>query len=40
MQGVVSNTGGTDAGVLPKYKKDIKIIIRVLGQRPAPAHHS
>ena len=24
MQGVVSRTGGTDAGVLPKYKNDIK----------------
>jgi len=26
MQGVVSRTGGTDAGVLPKYKNDIKKI--------------
>ena len=24
MHGVVSRTGGTDAGVLPKYKNDIK----------------
>ena len=23
MHGVVSNTGGTEAGVLPKYKKDM-----------------
>lgn len=23
MQGVVSNTGGTDAGTLPKYRNDI-----------------
>lgn len=27
MQGVVSKTGGTEAGVLPKYKNDIYIYI-------------
>lgn len=27
MQGDVSRTGGTEAGVLPKYKNDIKKIL-------------
>lgn len=26
MHGVVSNTGGTEAGVFPKYKNDINIL--------------
>jgi hypothetical protein len=26
MQGVVSKTGGTEAGTLPKYRNDIKLI--------------
>lgn len=34
MQGVVSKTGGTEAGVFPKYKNDIDIITKLRLRHP------